>query len=386
MFRVLCALIYLTLSLFFPTFCIYVQNEHRFTPHSQLHDRIEPPKILFRRFKPTGESYLFVAHVNKISQLNPDSFSLITERTIGPKNCSIFCFVPGGSCIPCNQFLNRPLPQGYRPDDCGPRLTNAFVKTWATSNFEPPLSNFSFENINLWETNQPANNDLLPVENALYVCYNVFHGFCERLQLTNISNAIPWKRRSSLMDFYPKRTSDIPIPVVNWNASLSSTITVDGNHIFVGLEQDQFQDATFVDLDPISVRMRDFDYARKEPSVKSSLRFQENDFQIKYKFSFQYTLERGPGESHLYVYFVSQQPNKSRSDMLETRLVRFCSTPYFFHSYADLQLSCDGCVLSGRGHSQKVCGSFTFLLCPGYHYPAVLLIKSASWDRISLHI
>ncbi|KAM7541407.1 hypothetical protein Aperf_G00000026232 [Anoplocephala perfoliata] len=251
-----------------------------------------------------------------------------------------------------------PLPQGYRPDDCGPRLTNAFVKTWATSNFEPPLSNFSFENINLWETNQPANNDLLPVENALYVCYNVFHGFCERLQLTNISNAIPWKRRSSLMDFYPKRTSDIPIPVVNWNASLSSTITVDGNHIFVGLEQDQFQDATFVDLDPISVRMRDFDYARKEPSVKSSLRFQENDFQIKYKFSFQYTLERGPGESHLYVYFVSQQPNKSRSDMLETRLVRFCSTPYFFHSYADLQLSCDGCVLSGRGHSQKQFGAF----------------------------
>lgn len=353
MLGILCVLTYLLLSiLFFPISCLYVQNEHKFLPLSQLHNQTEPPKVLYRRFKPTGEAYLFVAHVNKISQLNPDNFSLLTQRAIGPKNCSIFCYVPGDHCIPVNQLSNRPLPQGYRQDYLGPRLTNAFVKSWATSNFEPISLE---EGINILRETQPANNDLLPVEDALYVCYNVFHGFCERLQLTNISNSIPWTRQSSLMDFYPKRSSDMPIPVVNWNSSLASTLTVDGSYIFVGLEQDEFQDTTLVVLDPISLRMRDFDYASREPSEKSSLRFREIELQVKYKFSFQYVLEHDPSDSkHLYVYFVAQQPNRALSGMLETRIVRFCSALYFFYSYVDLQLICNGCVLPGREGAQKV--------------------------------
>ncbi|VDN98124.1 unnamed protein product [Rodentolepis nana] len=343
------AFIYILLSsVFSSTSNIYVENEYRFLPRSQLQNQTESPKVLFRRFKFTGEAYLFVAHVNKITQLNPYNFSLLTQRTIGPKNCSIFCYFPGDHCFPINQLLNRPLPQGYRHDYLGPRLTNAFVKSWATSNFEPvsPEEGIS---------TQPANNDFLSVEDTLYVCYNVFHGFCERLQLTNISNSIPWTRQSSPMDFYPRRSSDMPIPVVNWNASLASTLTVDASFIFVGLEQDEFQDTTLVVLDPISLRMRDFDYASREPSEKSSLRFREMELDVKYKFSFQYTLEDGPSDSkHLYVYFVVQQPNKTLPGMLETRLVRFCSTLHFFQSYVDLQLTCNGCVPSSRERGQKV--------------------------------
>nr|CDS31189.1 plexin a4 [Hymenolepis microstoma] len=357
MLGILCAFIYLLLSsLFSPTSCIYVENEYRFLPRSQLQYQTEPPKVLFRRFKITGEAYLFVAHVNKISQLNPDNFSLLTQRAIGPKNCSIFCYFPGDHCIPVNQLPNRPLPQGYRHDYLGPRLTNAFVKSWATSNFEPISPE---EDVSIWRESEPANNDFFSVEDILYVCYNVFHGFCERLQLTNISNSIPWTRKSSPMDFYPKRSSDIPIPVVNWNASLASTLTVDASFIFVGLEQDEFQDTTLVVLDPISLRMRDFDYASREPSDKSSLRFREIELDVKYKFSFQYTLEDSPSDSkHLYVYFVAQQPNKTLPGILETRLIRFCSTLHFFHSYVDLQLICNGCVPSGREGAQKRFGAF----------------------------
>ncbi|KAL5962337.1 Plexin-A4 [Taenia solium] len=332
----------------------------------RLPDQTEPPKVLFRRFNSTGASYVFIACVNKISQLNSTSLSLLNERITGPKNCSIFCFVPGDSCIPCNQYPNRPLPSGYHFDDCGPRLTNAFVKAWSTSNFEyvESLPDSLPEN-SVFSESYLSNNDFIPVEDALYVCYNVFHGFCERLQLTNISVIKPWIRRPSPMDFYPKRSSDIPIPVVNWNASLSSTLTVDRSYIYVGLEQDQFQDATLVDLDPISIRLRDFDYASQEPSVKSSLRLREIereiDFRIKYKFSFQYTLEQGHRvlSHHVvpYVYFVAQQPSTIEPGMLETRIARVCSGDKFLHSYADLELSCEGCLLHGRGQTQKKFGA-----------------------------
>ncbi|EUB64774.1 hypothetical protein EGR_00043 [Echinococcus granulosus] len=256
-------------------------------------------------------------------------------------------------------YANGPLPSGYRSDDCGPRLTDAFVKSWSTSNFEyvESLSDLGPESSAPSEPNL-ANNDFVPVEDALYVCYNVFHGFCERLQLTNISVIKPWKRHSSLLDFHPKRAPDIPIPVVNWNTSLSSTLTVDSSYIYVGLEQDQFQDATLVDLDPISIRLRDFDYASKEPSVKSSLRLQESDFRIKYKFSFQYTLEKGQRGSSQpvvpHIYFVAQQPSITEFGMLETRIARVCSGDKFLHSYADLELSCEGCFLPDGGQAQKM--------------------------------
>lgn len=360
----LCILIHLLLSsLVSHSAGIYIKNDYRFLLPSQLQSQTEPPKVLFRRFNSTGDSYLLVACVNKILQLNSTSLSLLNERLIGPKNCSIFCFVPGDSCIPCNQYPNRPFPSGYRPDYCGPRLTNAFVKAWSTSNFEyvESLPDLISEN-GVFSGPNSANNDLIPVEDALYVCYNIFHGFCERLQLTNISVIKPWTRHISPMDFYPKRSSDIPIPVVNWNASLSSTLTVDRSYIYVGLEQDQFQDATLVDLDPISIRLRDFDYASKEPSVKSSLRLREIDFRIKYKFSFQYTLEQGQRvlSHHVvpHVYFVAQQPSIAEPRMLETRVARVCSGDKFLHSYADLELSCEGCLLHGRGQTQKVCNSY----------------------------
>ena len=353
---------FLSSSFILLTVGIHIKSEYRFLPRSQLQQQTEPPKILFRRFNSTGDAFLFIAYLNKISHISPDSLSVINERIIGPKNCSIFCFIHGGSGMPCSQYADRPLPPGYTPNDCGPRLTNAFVKSWSTSNFEyvePPISHLALEIVGRWRKPISINNDFIPVEDALYVCYNVFHGFCERLQLTNISVTRSWVRRSS-MNFYPKRSSEIPIPVVNWDASLSSTLTVDSNFIYVGLEQDRFQDATLVDLDPLSVRLRDFDYASKEPSLKSSLSFRENDVRIKYKFSFQYTLRQDRHESAsniaatLHIYFVAQQPNILEPGMQETRIARICSGDKFFHSYADLALSCDGCLFRGRDRNKMV--------------------------------
>ncbi|KAL5113085.1 Plexin-B1 [Taenia crassiceps] len=43
--------------------------------------------------------------------------------------------------------------------------------------------------------------------------------------------------------------------------------------------------------------------------------------------------------------------------MLETRIARVCSGDKFLHSYADLELSCEGCLLQGRGQTQKKFGA-----------------------------
>ncbi len=139
-------------------------------------------------------------------------------------------------------------------------------------------------------------------------------------------------------------------------------MVVDSDFLYVGLEQDKFQEATLVNLDPLSVRKRDFDYAIKQPGGESSLRSQIPDFHIQYTFSFQYMLEESESsrpnstlrQAIPHVYFVMQQPDLSESRKWITKISRICSGDQKFHSYTELEITCENCEETGFGRVQKV--------------------------------
>lgn len=330
--------------------------EFRFDSSNQLSSQSENPKILFRHVNRSFGASLFLARANAIIHLDAHTLSVINERIIGPSNFSIFCFGSDVSCASCSHYHMKPLPPGYSPDNCGPRLTDAFVKTWATSNSPPSESASRWTNIN---------NDFMPAEDSLYVCYNTFHGYCERLKLSNISIAQPWKRKASPMDNHYGRPPKDPIPVVNWNVSLHSRLVVDSNYLYVGIELDAFQEVTLVTLDSLSVRMRDFDYARKEPSSQSSLKFRSGDVRIQYKFSFQYTVEQNSStdsSTATHIYFVMQQPRNTPTYRWTTRIARICSGDLGLDSYTELEIACADCAVNNHAPIPKVSISTMFII------------------------
>ncbi|VDL99636.1 unnamed protein product [Schistocephalus solidus] len=317
---------------------------------------LAPPKLLFRRFNNSAIAYLYVAAVNTIIQLDQQSLELTEIRVTGPKNFSIFRFP--SLCYNYPQQNAPSLPPGYSPDNCGPRPTDVYVKAWATATAAKKSSEaFSYNEISHYDTFYPLNDDFQTMEDTLYACYNIFHGSCEGMRLTNISVTKTWNERPSDSSFFHQEFSpSIPIPVVNWNAALSATIVLDENYMYVAQEPDKIQDMTVVDIAPLAVRLRDFDYVSKQPNPESTMKFRVSDFPIQYKFSFHYThvhvsdATKGIGSriKQPRIYFVLQQPDNSEPKQWKTRISRICAEDTRFDSYTEITMACDGCITNEK--------------------------------------
>ncbi|TPP65975.1 putative plexin [Fasciola gigantica] len=301
-------------------------------------------RVLYRLFGPDTREYVFVSGTNRIYQFDAHNLQPLAVRVIGPQNFSIFCS-DEHDCSYCLIGPHETWPKGYSPDFCGPRPTDNFVKAWATSTVsENDVVRRSYTFVPV-----VINDDRIACEDALYMCYNVHHGYCERVRLHNVTKEAPWT--TTHLDY-----ADHPIPgrvpVVGCDPITHATIVVGARYVYTATEPDIQRLFTLSALDPLSVRSRDFYFVDSTPERKSVVSLDDPPIPLQYKASFRYrtratfvpvsdpTVNVPPA----HVYFVLQQPDHVRFIRWQPRVARICEGDKRFYSYVELNLACSDCV------------------------------------------
>ncbi|THD28804.1 hypothetical protein D915_000334 [Fasciola hepatica] len=301
-------------------------------------------RVLYRLFGPDTREYVFVSGTNHIYQFDAHNLQHLAARVIGPQNFSIFCS-DEHDCSYCLIGPHETWPKGYSPNFCGPRPTDNFVKAWATSTVsenDVVRNSYTFVPVVI-------NDDRIACEDALYVCYNVHHGYCERVRLHNVTKEAPW--RTTHLDY-----ADHPIPgrvpVVGCDPITHATIVVGARYVYTATEPDIQRLFTLSALDPLSVRSRDFYFVDSTPERKSVVSLDDPPIPLQYKASFRYrtratfvpvsdpTVNVPPA----HVYFVLQQPDHVSFIRWQPRVARICEGDKRFYSYVELNLACSDCV------------------------------------------
>ncbi|XP_018651958.1 putative plexin [Schistosoma mansoni] len=307
-------------------------------------------RVLYRFYKPENLDFVYVASVNSIRQFSVDKLHLVAERITGPHNFSIYCLSNGDSCEKCMHVDRSSFPFGYGSDFCLPHPTNNYVKAWGTSGFPGPEI-YSF-NYSEWDHESHfVNDDRITFEDSLYVCNTVFHGYCERLGLINVSQESPWSigTRNPLVDKKNKNPQEIP--VVGSLPYTHSVLVVGSEYIYVGTEPDGLQEHTLITFDPLTVRLKNFHLCSTQPSFESRAQLSTNpSLRIQYKSAFRY--RSLPNNLNFqdqlfrpaYVYFVLQQPESSSFFRWQSRIARVCDGDKFISSYVELNIACFECV------------------------------------------
>ncbi|KER24761.1 hypothetical protein T265_07647 [Opisthorchis viverrini] len=310
-------------------------------------------RLLYRIFGPNSTEYILVAGLNHIYQYDAHTLRSLSVRTTGRKNFSIFCS-PSGVCGPCDHSDQTLFRMGYKPGDCGPRETDSVVKAWATSTVpesEVPRIPESY----VFYQRGPGesvliNDDRIACENALYVCHNLYHGFCERLSLTNIREASPWTP-SFTNPFEPSPEESDKVPVTGSDPIKHVALAVGLRYVYVATEPDKLPQYTLVKTYPISVRSRDFQFAHRQPAPECILRLTETiPVPIQYKRAFRYRahLSTVGNKPHslppAHIYFVFQQPESPQFNRWQPRISRVCDNDMRFFSHVELNLACKDCT------------------------------------------
>lgn len=307
-------------------------------------------RVLYRFYKPDNLDFVYVASVNSIRQFSVDKLQLVAERITGPHNFSIYCLSNGDSCEKCMHIDRSSFPFGYGADFCLPHPTNNYVKAWGTSGFpSPEIHSFNYSE---WDHESHfVNDDRITFEDGLYVCNTVFHGYCERLGLINVSQESPWSigTRNPLVDKKSKNPQEIP--VVGSLPYTHSVLVVGSEYIYVGTEPDGLQEHTLITFDPLTVRLKNFHLCSTQPSFESRAQLSTNpSLRIQYKSAFRYRSMPTNLESQdqlfrpAYVYFVLQQPESSPFFRWQSRIARVCDGDKFISSYVELNIACFECI------------------------------------------
>lgn len=300
-------------------------------------------RILYRYYPPKSRELVFVATMNSIYQFEAQSLEPIATHVTGPKNFSIFCFPEQNDCSKCMPSVPSSLPMGYTSNYCGPRLTDNYVKAWGTSTVSEEEVGEHFAEFPTYDASaKVVNDDRVARENALYVCYNVFHGYCERLLLTNITQANPWHLPG-------QSAAPSNIPVVGCDPTTHAVLVLSSEYVYVAVESDGLESITLNPLYSLSARFRNFEIVHKEPHPDSYLRQTEGpNFRIQYKFAFRYRQNVSEGDYRMliepYVYFVFQQPENAHFYRWQPRIARICERDKYFYSYIELNLMCTNCT------------------------------------------
>ncbi|KAH8870741.1 Plexin-A4 [Schistosoma japonicum] len=307
-------------------------------------------RLLYRVYKPENLVYVYVASVNSIRQFSVDKLQLVAERITGPHNFSIYCLSNSDSCEKCMHVDRLSLPFGYGSDSCRPHPTNNYVKAWGTSSFPgPEMHNFNYS---MWDyESRLVNDDRITFEDGLYICNTVFHGYCERITLTNVTQESPWVAgtKNSLIDKKHKNPQEIP--VVGSLPYTYSVLVVGSEYIYVGTEPDGLQEHTLITLDPLTVRLKDFHLSSTQPSFESRAQLSTNpSLRIQYKSAFRYKSLPTNLDSQdqlfkpAYIYFVLQQPESSSFIRWQSRIARVCDGDKYISSYVELNILCFQCI------------------------------------------
>lgn len=318
-------------------------------------------RVLYRLYGPDRHEYVFVSGTNNVYQFDAHRLQPLAVRVIGPQNFSIFCS-DEHDCSYCLIGPHETWPKGYSLHFCGPRPTDNFVKAWATSTVSESdviRGSFGFAPV-------VVNDDRIACEDALYLCYNVHHGYCERVRLHNVTKEAPWTAKS---DHYTRKTIPGRLPVVGCDPITHATITVGARYVYTATEPDIPRLFTLSSLDPLSVRARDFHFVDSTPERKSVISLDDTSIPLQYKVSFRYRIHRPltpiPDPSvnvvPAHVYFVLQQPDDATTFIRwQPRIARICEEDKRFYSYVELNLACSNCVQLGD-RDQKV--SWVTSLC-----------------------
>ncbi|KAF8561693.1 hypothetical protein P879_01431 [Paragonimus westermani] len=311
-------------------------------------------RVLYRFHEPSSADYVLVAGTNHLYQFKADNLQNVVTRVTGPKNFSICC-VPGKdvSADECVHSHVKSVQMSFPSDFCGLRETDSVVKAWSTSTvpyFE--LRNFSDGHSHLSSRSPVAfvNDDRVACENALYVCYNLHHGFCERLRLTNIEETSPWVGGTQASEITNK------IPVAGNDATTSTAIAVGAQFVYIATESDGLQDFTIIKIHPLSARFRDFRFADSKPGHESFLSLTDNpNLPLQYKLAFRYrSYAYVDYDSHIpapaHIYFILQQPESYHFYRWQPRMARICDDDQHFYSYVELNLACQDCIRSDYEH------------------------------------
>ena len=308
-------------------------------------------RVLYRKLQSESSEYVYVASVNKIEQYDALNLQLVASRVTGPRNFSLFCLGVDSNCGKCVLPDRSGLPLGYKLDSCERRPTDNYVKAWGTSTVSKNSVEGYYNNPS-WESDENDrnnNDDRIALEDALYVCYNVFHGFCERLRLINVSEEASWSPKDGLQPF--GRSVEKYIPVVGSLPSTYATLVVGSRYIFVATEPDGLQEITLITHDPLTARLRNFGLASSQREPESSVKLSTNpSLRIQYKASFRYRPHSSnpaspsqlPGPS--YIYFVFHQPESASFLRWQPRIARICDGDAQFYSYVEISIVCRDCM------------------------------------------
>ncbi|CAH8854918.1 unnamed protein product [Trichobilharzia szidati] len=306
-------------------------------------------RILYRFYQPENLEYLYVASVNSIKQYKVGNLQFVTERITGPRNFSICCPYDGDNYEKCSHADRSSLPFDYGYDSCLPRPTDNYVKTWGTSGSPgPEIHSFNYSE---WDfESQSVNDDRITFEDSLYVCHTLYHGYCERLNLINVSQEAPWSAGARLPLMDRKNKNPEEIPVVGSLPHTHSVLVVGSEYIYVATEPDGLEDLSLIKYNPLTVRLKDFQLCSTPPSFESSAQLSTNpSLKIQYKSGFRYR----PPPTNLefqeqlfrppYIFFVLQQPEDSTFLRWQSRIARICDGDKFISSYAELNIACFQC-------------------------------------------
>lgn len=165
--------------------------------------------------------------------------------------------------------------------------------------------------------------------NIVISCSSLFHGFCEKRLLSNITTTqryifkpmVPNDQKSSSLVFIAPGPSS--------SSSPSSALYIAASHSNQGME-------AYRDLVPaISARdTQSFEYSYRDSVGGSYKRIDQSfkqDFLVKYIQGFAYSD---------FVYFITVQRQGVTSTNYVTKIIRLCQNDRYFNSYIELPIEC----------------------------------------------
>ncbi|VDP80334.1 unnamed protein product [Echinostoma caproni] len=310
-------------------------------------------RVLYRLYGPNAREFVFVAGTNHVYQFDAHHLRRLSTRVTGPQNFSILCS-DEHECSYCRITPNSPWPKGYSAEFCGPRPTDNFVRAWATSTVAADDDdNHMFQHGDSLTSpvyDVVINDDRIACEDALYLCYNAHHGYCERVRLQNVSTEAPW--HGPFGQPHPTTQSN-RVAVVGCDPIMHATIVVGAQYVYAATEPDILKSLTLFSPDPLSARARDFQLVNSNRDTKTVVTLtDDSSIPLQYKFSFRYRIHplstpvsdptTTPVPAH--VYFVLQQPRSARFTHWQPRVARICEGDKHFYSYVELNLVCYQCA------------------------------------------
>lgn len=254
--------------------------------------------------------HIYIGATNKLYHLS-DQLALIQEIPTGPQNDSIYCPPPNEPCVCPLNDTNLEECKKYNKT-----LTKSYTKALVIDTGK----------------------------NNLIHCSTLFHGFCEIISTSDMTN------RQPVYDSLVSPDKDVPVimliapgPGGTTNLYIASSWS----------DKSRYSNSSWADIplvagrdigQKLAIAKKDH---RQETSIRMKEDFKKNQFVVLYRFGFSF---------EGFSYFLTVQQNGKE---YESRMVRICQNDQWFNSYTEIKLNC--------GDSSGEAGSILYNIVTAAH-------------------